>query len=287
MDEYQVPLLAPSRVDDGDSRKRADRRTLAAPVGACAGQCRRRQRCRAISRPGACTQRRHGGESGDDRPAFASLVTWTVWLAKTIEIMVGKRRRTRGACDILAQREPRRRKRVRAARRNAGRRRQFVAPPSPNCSSRPAPSIATGIKERDRVAARTHRSRHRTPAIARHRRAGDHRFDRAVRRPVRHRLGHHEQLHRHFEGADHQSRGGRARHRRGAARDRVRACRRHSGRGDLQRVRAVRSRGYRGLLGDASAEVLRLVEPRPRPPARRRAPASSPTRPSGTSSAAE
>ena len=36
MDEYQVPLLAPSRVDDGDGRKRADRRMIAAPVSALA-----------------------------------------------------------------------------------------------------------------------------------------------------------------------------------------------------------------------------------------------------------
>ena len=33
--------------------------------------------------------------------------------------------------------------------------------------------------------------------MTRHRSAGDDRRDGALRRPVRHRLGHHEQLHRH------------------------------------------------------------------------------------------
>ena len=34
--------------------------------------------------------------------------------------------------------------------------------------------------------------------------SGDHRRDVALRRTVRHRLGHHEQFHRHFEIADHE-----------------------------------------------------------------------------------
>ena len=56
---------------------------------------------------------------------------------------------------------------------------------------------------------------------ARHGAARDDRRDLAVRRAVRHRLGHHEQLHRHLEIADDQSRRRRARHRRSAARHRA------------------------------------------------------------------
>ena len=84
-----------------------------------------------------------------------------------------------------------------------------------------------------RIAAGTDRGRARPAHSARHRASRHHRCDRAVRRTVRHRLGHHEQLHRHFEIADHQSRGRRARHCRGAAGDCVRAGGRHPGGRDL------------------------------------------------------
>ena len=64
---------------------------------------------------------------------------------------------------------------------------------------------------------RQRRSRHEQ----RHRRAGHDRLHRAVRRPVRHCLGHHEQLHRHLESPDHQPCRRRARHRRSPAGDRA------------------------------------------------------------------
>ena len=67
----------------------------------------------------------------------------------------------------------------------------------------------------------------------------DDRRHRALRRPVRHRLGDHEQLHRHLRGADHQPRGGGAGDRRGAAGDRLRARRRNPGRGHLQPLRPL------------------------------------------------
>ena len=89
--------------------------------------------------------------------------------------------------------------------------------------------------------------------------ARQHRRHRALRRPVRHRVGHHEQLHRHLERAHHEPRRGRAWHRRGAARDRARPVRRHSGGRDLQRVRprhrrlSCAARGRFGL-GDAAGQ---------------------------------
>ena len=69
MGSYQVPLLAPSRVDDGDSRRRADRRIdRGAGVGACAGQYPRNGNTAARSQPvGHVYQRRSGGEGGPDR----------------------------------------------------------------------------------------------------------------------------------------------------------------------------------------------------------------------------
>ena len=60
------------------------------------------------------------------------------------------------------------------------------------------------------------------------------RLDRALHRPVRHRLGHHAQLLGHRRHAQHQPRRGRARHRRGAVRHRHRPGRRHPGRARLQ-----------------------------------------------------
>ena len=96
-----------------------------------------------------------------------------------------------------------------------------------------------GIKERitarfERIEAGVGRRMHAGDRDPRH-----HRRDRAVRRPVRHRLGHHEQLHRHFEAAHHQSGGGGAGHRGSAARHRVRPRRRDSRGGDLQHVCAL------------------------------------------------
>ena len=89
-----------------------------------------------------------------------------------------------------------------------------------------------------RLAARAHRAGGQPQNGARHRCPRHDRLDRALRRPVRHGLGHHGQLHRHLEGAHHQSRRGGAGHRRSPARDRARTGRRHPGGDDLQRAGA-------------------------------------------------
>jgi hypothetical protein len=167
--------------------------------------------------------------------AFASLVTWTVWLAKTIEILFAKRR-VRAALKTLAA--------VRSTAEGLerladakGEVRQFLDAAVTELKLSAGSMERDGIKERvasrlERIEARYARRILRGTGV--------------LRRPVRHGLGHHEQLHRHLEVADHQPRGGRARHRRGAAGHRVRAGRRHSGRRDLQRVRAL----DRGLSRD-------------------------------------
>ena len=87
-----------------------------------------------------------------------------------------------------------------------------------------------------RLAARAHRGGRRPAHESRDRHSRDHRIDGTVRRPVRHRVGHHEQLHRNFESADDQPRRRRARHRRGAARDRAGSRGGNSGGRDLQRL---------------------------------------------------
>ena len=51
---------------------------------------------------GHVSQCRPGGAGCADRACFASVVTWTVWLAKTVEIVFA-RRRVRAALNILAR----------------------------------------------------------------------------------------------------------------------------------------------------------------------------------------
>jgi hypothetical protein len=162
--------------------------------------------------------------------AFASLVTWTVWLAKTIEI-VNCKRRVRAGLSILAS--------VRSTSEGVerlagaeGEVRQFLHTAVTELKLSAGSIERDGIKER--IASRLERrSGLWTPPPARDRLPRNHRFHRSVRGPVRYRLGNHEQLHRHFKVANHQSRGGRTGYRRGPIGNGFRACGRHSGRGDL------------------------------------------------------
>ena len=96
---------------------------------------------------------------------------------------------------------------------------------------------------------------------------------RTFRRPVRHGVGHHERLHRHLEDQHHQSRRGRSRHRRGAARHGHRTRRRHPCRDHLQHVRARDhrlppgagrrlDRGACGCCRATSTAVIRAPAPR-------------------------
>ncbi len=196
----------------------------------------------------------------------ASVVTWTIWLAKTVEILAA-RRRVQAALHALS----RARTTVEGAERMADRKgevRRLIEAATMELKLSADVVETEGIKER--VASRLERTRSelRAAHLPRYRRAGDHRRHRTVRRTVRHRLGHHEQLHRHLEVADHQPRGGCARHRRSAAGHRLRACRRHSGRGDLQRVRPADHRlscVARRCIGRGVA----AGQPRSRSPARR------------------
>ncbi len=175
--------------------------------------------------------------------AFASFVTWTIWLAKSLEIFGGKLRARRAANAIgnaatlmqagraLGHNNGPGALLVRAAEEEAA-----LSAGALNHVSGDGPEGAR------HVAPVAHRGGRGAAHVARHRPAGDDRLDRAFRRPVRHGLGHHERLHRHLAGADHQSRRRGAGHRRGAARHRHGPGRGHPGGGHLQRLCALHSR---------------------------------------------
>ena len=121
--------------------------------------------------------------------AFASLVTWTVWLAKTIELA----RETSKAKKRIRMLEsgPSLIEAARALRQRQGRGRAD----RPHHGARGEP-VRRRLRRRfprtRRVADRTRAARDGAADCARHRHPRHDRLDGAVRRPVRHRLGHHE-----------------------------------------------------------------------------------------------
>src|ERR1700738_4510957 len=152
--------------------------------------------------------------------AFASLVTWTIFLAKMIELSL-IRRKLRAALGTIAD-----------ARSLAEA--QFALGAKGSVLS----SLLAAALREARLSAGVELCRNRprrgAPDQARHGRARDHRRDVALRRAVRHGVGHHEQLYRHLEIADDEPRRGRAGDRGGAACDGVRSRRGNSGRHHLQ-----------------------------------------------------
>ena len=232
-------------------------RAMSAPTSGCGAAAR--------SQPvGHVRVGRPGGEGRHDRPRAR--------LGRHLDGLARQDDRARRRQRTAARRAARRSRRPRSLVGRSTRRRDRARPATSSTRrvaeiqlSADSARARTGIKER--IASRLERieAALRPAHQPRHRRARHHRRDGALRRAVRHRLGHHEQLHRHLEGAHHQSRGGRARHRRGAAGDRLRARGRDSGGRDLQRVRALDRRlsgAARRRLGRGAA----AGQPRPRPP---------------------
>ncbi len=164
--------------------------------------------------------------------ALASLATWTIFIAKMIELSLVQRRLARGA------RQDRRRK---VAGRSAIRARRQGRHPvvAAGCGDARGAVVGGNFQRRRHQGAGgielcRDRARRGAPDPARHGAAGDRRRDLAIHRTVRHGVGHHEQFYRHLEIADHQSCRGRTGHRRSAARHRVRSCRGDPGRHHLQ-----------------------------------------------------
>ena len=162
--------------------------------------------------------------------AVASLVTWTVWVAKSIELF-GARAAVRRGLRILANATTlaQAHEKLRSTTGPVAQLMQAAA----NEIRLSANLRADGLKER--IAWQSERIEMAAGAkdFARNRHPGHDRRHSALRRPVRDGLGHHGQLHRHLKGAHHKSRGRGARHRGGAACNRARPRRRHPGSHDL------------------------------------------------------
>ena len=207
----------------------------------------------------------HPGQGGDDRAGVRLAGDLDHLHRENDRTVVGAAQAAHGARQDQARRDRWRKRSSRSAPRTACCRRCW----RPRCARRgcrrefPATS---GIKERaassfaEIVRAEARRIRLGMGLLATHRR------DVAVRRAVRHRVGHHEQLHRHLEIADHQSGGGRAGHRRSAARHRLRSGRGDPGRHHLQSLCARDqrlSRTGQPLVGRGGAAVVARSRPHP------------------------
>ena len=199
--------------------------------------------------------RRRGGESGNDRPGAGLDRDWTILFSKGSELLRAKRRLRR---EQLALAEARSLDEASELAQNFGP--ESVSAVLLNDAQNELELSAesndnNGIKERTGF-----RLERRVAAYSRNMGRGNgfgyHRRHLAVRRPVRHRVGHHEQLHRHRPFADHQPGGRGAGHRRGAAGDRA-----GPGRGDPCRryLQYLRPRHQAiAPVGDVAAQVLLL-----------------------------
>ena len=131
--------------------------------------------------------------------AFASLVTWTVWLAKTLELAGARVRAYRALNAIGNARTLRDAERALEGRGGPGASLVNAAREEVRFSDRGAGTCQRGWSERARrIAIGTHRGTSGPPHEPRHRRPCNHRLHGTLRRSVWHGLGHHEFLYRHF-----------------------------------------------------------------------------------------
>src|SRR5579885_830298 len=118
--------------------------------------------------------------------ALASLVTWTVWLAKSFELRsarstVRRDLRILNESATIAQAHERLHERRRPIDAGGG--------AGNSAFGKPARRRPEGAH---RAAARAHRNGGQPKNLARHRHPCHHRLDGALHRPVRHGVGHHE-----------------------------------------------------------------------------------------------
>ncbi len=189
--------------------------------------------------------------------AAASVVTWAILIFKSIEIAVA-RRRLRLAAHVLTHSDGLRAAADRLTGEGTARTMLQSAADELTKSEAALDHVSPdGVKERVARACRESRPG-RQEDRHRHGHSGHHRLHLALCRPVRHRLGHHEFLHRHQPGPDHQSR-----HRGAGIAEALLA----TAIGLVAAIPAVviynifsRAIGtYRGVLADARAAVERLV----------------------------
>ena len=120
--------------------------------------------------------------------AFASVVTWTVSLAKGLEMVFAKRR-VRTALNMIVRSTSEGIEMVADVRDEVG---KLVEAAETELKLSTASAEPDSIKELDRVAPRAHRSALQASDHARHWIPRHHRRDIAIRRLVRHGLGNHE-----------------------------------------------------------------------------------------------
>src|SRR5467141_737229 len=176
--------------------------------------------------------------------AFASLVTWTIFIAKMIELSLIQRKLRRALAMISDARSLAEAQFALGARRN-------VLSALLSASMREA-RLSAGISSDSGIKERA------ASSFAE--------IVRAEARRVRLGVGHHEQLYRHLEIADHQSCRGCAGYRGGAARHRAGSGRGDPGRHHLQSFRA-RDEGLprTGRPGVGRRRAIVVARPRSHP----------------------
>ena len=165
---------------------------------------------------------------------IASIVTWTVWLAKTIELLKA-RRQAQAALATLNAIQTLRNVKPSSLRGPAA---SFYDAALAEFRLTDGVTDKDGLKERVALPAGTVGGGFQPPDQSRHRRSRHHRSDRTFRRPVRHGVGHHEQLYRHIEIAHNEPCGRRAGDCRSTAGDRAGIGGRYPRRRHLQFLRA-------------------------------------------------
>ena len=174
----------------------------------------------------------HPGQGGDDRPRLCLAGDLDDLHRKDDRAVARRSASCAGRSPRSAMRDRWRRRSSRSAQRTACCRRCWRRRCARRGCRRASPATAASRNARPRALPRSCAPKRAASGSAWD--ACHHRCDLAIRRAVRHRLGHHEQLYRHLEIADHESRRGGAGHRRGAARHRVRSGRGDPGRDHLQ-----------------------------------------------------
>ncbi len=155
--------------------------------------------------------------------AFASLVTWTIFIAKMIELSLAQRK-LRAALGKISDAQSLAEAQIALGARGN------VLSALLSAAMREA-RLSAGISNDSGIKERAASS---FAEIVRAEGACDDRRDVAIRRAVRHGVGHHEQLYRHLEIADDEPCGRGARYCRSAARHRDGPGRGDSGRHYLQ-----------------------------------------------------
>jgi len=153
----------------------------------------------------------HGGRHRRERRyesarSSLSVLPWTIWLAKKLELFGARRRLFRGSMRVLQLRARSRRPRNRRARPSPPVAR-LIARSRPRCAPHPTAPTYDGIQGARRGAVGASKRVGRAQCCAGTSILATIGATEPFVGRVRHGVGHHEQLHRHLEAAHHESRG--------------------------------------------------------------------------------